>query len=60
MSVIRLHAVIHYMNYIGVYTVNIGFNDIGFNDKSLITTQFACPESRSIINITSDLATNRI
>ena len=42
------------------YTVNIGFNDIGFNDKSLITTHFACPESRSIINITSDLATNRI
>ena len=24
------------------HTVNIGFNDIGFNDKSLITTHFAC------------------
>ena len=30
-------------------TVNIGFNDIGFNDKSLITTYFSCPEVRSSI-----------
>ena len=32
-----------------VYTVNFGFNDIGFSDKSLITTLFFSPEISSSI-----------
>ena len=41
-------------------SVDFGFNDIGFSDKSQITTHFSCPEVRSSINIPLNLATYRI
>ena len=48
------------LSYISLSTVEFGFNEIGFSDKLLITTFFSCPEVRNAINISFNVATNRM
>ena len=49
-----------YITYVVGDTVNFGFKDIGFSDKSLITTHFFSPEISSSILYTPDFGYNEV